>query len=182
MVFLVYSFALIIRDKDDPNINLYDFDLKEHYMILIEWNSNPLQSIYGSYLHSALFGTEHAISINGKGGFREEPNLNVPLETYHVKKGFRYRFRIINSAIQNCIMHLSIDEHNMTLIATDGQPIVPIEIESLEILSGERYDFVLNANKNPSDYWIKVQGKGSCEYNKLFQRAILRYDRYEKMD
>lgn len=166
--------AFIVREKHDPNQNLYDFDLAEHYMILIEWTLNPLQSIYGSYLHSAFYGTEYSILINGKSKLKNKPNLDVPLETFYVKKGFRYRFRIISSAVANCLFKVSIDDHNMTIIATDGQPIDPIHVESLTLISGERYDIVIEANKTESDYWIKVRGEKSC--SNMFQTAILRYE------
>ena len=171
--------AFIVRDdkQNDPNGQLYDYDLKEHYITLIEWASLSFQSLYGSYTHSGLYFTEHIILINGKGALPESSQLNVPLETYKVKKGSRYRFRIINTGVSFCAMSISIDGHNLTLIASDGQPIVPIQVESLLSHSGERYDFVVEANQEANDYWIKVRGEGVCYANKLSQRAILRYER-----
>ncbi|CAF0954234.1 unnamed protein product [Brachionus calyciflorus] len=168
---------LIIRQKSDPLKNLYDFDLKEHYIILNEWHKNQLINIYGSYLHSAYFGTEYSILINGKSNFPDKPDSHVPLELFNVKKGFRYRFRLINSAAENCLMKLSIDEHKILIISTDGNPIEPIEVDSISLLAGERFDFVLNANNlQLKDFWIRVKGEGNCGFNKLYQRAILRYE------
>ena len=45
----------------------------------------------------------------------------------------------------------------------------------LKIFTGERFDFILNANQNITDYLIKVRGEGDCNYLKVFQCAILRY-------
>lgn len=44
-------------------------------------------------------------------------------------------------------------------------------------LSGERYDFVIHANKNPGAYWIQLRGLGECGVRRVQQLAILRYAR-----
>lgn len=43
-------------------------------------------------------------------------------------------------------------------------------------LSGERYDVVINANKPIGNYWIKAKGIGDCEFNEVFQTAVLNYN------
>lgn len=156
---------------------MYDYDLKEHYITLIEWTIESFYGYYGPYLNAAYFSTEHNILINGKGAISESPDLNVPLETFTVRKGNRYRFRLINSAIQHCIMSISVDNHNLTIVASDGQPIEPVQVESLVTHAGERYDFIVDAYQEPNDYWIKVRGEGECFTLKLSQRAVLRYER-----
>ena len=64
----------------------------------------------------------------------------------------------------------------MTIIATDGQPIVPFDVESLVLYAGERFDFVLSTNQSVDNYWIKVKGIGDCRDKSTKQTAILRYD------
>ena len=64
----------------------------------------------------------------------------------------------------------------MTIIATDGQPIVPFDVESLVLYAGERFDFVLSANNSVGNYWVKVKGIGECREKSTKQTAILRYD------
>lgn len=141
-----------------------------------------LQSYYGTYLHATYLFKEHNILINGKAAISEAPELNVPLETFVVEKGNRYRFRFINAAVEFCMFSLSIDGHNLTLIASDGQPMEPIEVESFVSGSGERYDFVLNANQPERDYWMKIRGEGNCYHLNISQRAILRYERSDLSD
>lgn len=34
----------------------------------------------------------------------------------------------------------------------------PTEVETLHFISGERYDFVVNADQEPRDYAIQVKG------------------------
>lgn len=99
--------------------------------MIIEWTRLPFQIAYAPILHGGYYTKEHVILINGKGQLNEEPHSKLPLEVYHVEKGHRYRFRLINSVVQYCMMQLSIVGHNLTVIATDGQPIDPIEVETI---------------------------------------------------
>jgi hypothetical protein len=47
----------------------------------------------------------------------------------------------------------------------------------LIIILGQRIDFVLNVDQEPRDYWIKVRGEGLCTFNRVYQRALLKYER-----
>ena len=53
------------------------------------------------------------------------------------KKDFRYRFRVINSGTQYCPLRVSVDNHNLTIIATDGNPVQPVKVTSFYILTGK---------------------------------------------
>lgn len=55
--------------------------------------------------------------------------------------------------------------------------IVLIYTYSFIIVSGERYDFVIEANNIPGAYWIQVRGLGECGIKRAQQLAILRYAR-----
>lgn len=39
----------------------------------------------------------------------------------------RHRFRLINAEFLNCPIELSIDNHTMNIISTDGRDIEPVE-------------------------------------------------------
>lgn len=41
-----------------------------------------------------------------------------------------------------------IANHNLTVIATDGNAIEPIVVERIVLMHGERFDFVLNATSD----------------------------------
>lgn len=45
------------------------------------------------------------------------------------------------------------------------------------LCSGERYDFVINADQAVGAYWIQVRGLGECGIKGVQQLAILRYAR-----
>lgn len=42
---------------------------------------------------------------------------------------------------------------------------------------GERYDFVINADRQVGAYWIQLRGLGECGIRRVQQLAILRYAR-----
>lgn len=70
---------------------------------------------------------------------------------------------------------MSVDNHNLTIIATDGENVEPIEAESLISLAGERFDFVLDANQEVKNYWIRFKGIQDCGPKQAYQVAILNY-------
>ena len=85
--------------------------------------------------------------INGKGRIdpdqaAENPNINkpnvMPLETFVVKKGFRYRFRMVSPGFTLCPILMSIENHTLTIIASDDGSDEPLAVESLVIHPGER--------------------------------------------
>lgn len=41
--------------------------------------------------------------------------------------------------------------------------------------TGERYDFVINADRPVGAYWIQLRGLGECGIKRVQQLAILRY-------
>lgn len=43
--------------------------------------------------------------------------------------------------------------------------------------TGERYDFVINADQPVGAYWIQARGLGECGIRRVQQLAILRYAR-----
>ena len=98
--------------------------------------------------------------INGRGKHIEIPYIKTRLEIFSISNDGRlYRFRLIG--VQSIYMlKFSIDEHNLTVIATDGNLIEPIETQFIILHTGERYDFVLRGEKprnDKNDYWIRAE-------------------------
>ena len=64
-----------------------------------------------------------------------------------------YRFRMIGA--QSLFAYrVSISDHKLTIIATDGYPVQPVDVDYIIIHSGERYDFALKP-KNATEVGIK---------------------------
>lgn len=101
----------------------------------------------------------------------------IPLHVFTVQSGKRSRFRLINAEFLNCPMELSIDNHTMTMIASDGSDFVPIVVDAFVSYAGERFDFILHANQPVGNYWIRIKGLMDCDerFTSAHQTAILRY-------
>ena len=68
--------------------------------------------------------------------------IEAPITWYNVEKNRKYRFRVINVGTIYPF-RVSIDEHNVTVIASDGYDLKPQLVESFVINPGERFDFLL---------------------------------------
>ena len=75
-----------------------------------------------------------------------------------MRKGKRYRFRMISSAMA-FVFRISIDHHKLHVIATDGNNVVTRIVDYILIASGERYDFWIEADDpaNLGLYWIRAE-------------------------
>lgn len=80
--------------------------------------------------------------------------------------GSKHRVRLVNTAVDNHFV-VSLDNHNMTVIAADFVPIVPYNTTNLFIGIGQRYDVIIDANQSPGAYWFRaeVQDTAGCGSN-----------------
>lgn len=78
--------------------------------------------------------------INGRGQFRD-PNTgfmtNTPLEVFTMTPGRRYRFRLINAFASVCPAQVTFEGHSLTVISTDGEPVQPVQVNTIISFSGE---------------------------------------------
>lgn len=120
--------------------------------------------------------------INGRGRFSDKVGNHLtksPLSVFRVSEGTSYRFRAIGGgyAYQHI---LSVDNHKLKVVATDGNEIEPIIVDLIVIHTGERFDFVLEAKKNIGNYWIRAETFHDTK--ELTANAVLRYDGAEDND
>ncbi|XP_011177989.1 uncharacterized protein LOC105209329 isoform X1 [Zeugodacus cucurbitae] len=174
--------SIVVRQPPsrDPNSHLYDFDLTTHIMLISDWLHEDAAERYPGRLAVNTGQDPESVLINGKGQFRD-PNTgfmtNTPLEIFTITPGRRYRFRMINAFASVCPAQVTIEGHTMTVIATDGEPVHPVDVNTIISFSGERYDFIINANQPVGAYWIQVRGLGECGIRRAQQLGILRYAR-----
>ena len=64
------------------------------------------------------------------------------IQYYDMESPVFYRFRLVGGQRHN-MFNFSISEHKLVVIATDGFPTEPIEVDYIFIHAGERYDFLL---------------------------------------
>ena len=112
-----------------------------------------------SYEHSAVGAVPYFSGlINGKGKHRDVPYAKTRLSIFTVERGSSYRFRLIG-AQNHYAYKFSIDGHKLTVVSTDGYWIEPqMQVDYIIIHSGERYDFILEADATSGDYfWIRAE-------------------------
>jgi FtsP/CotA-like multicopper oxidase with cupredoxin domain len=81
---------------------------------------------------------------------------------------------LINSAFNVCPFQLQIEDHNFTVVATELSFIESVQADTLNFLSGERFDIVVNANRRSKDYLIRIRQLAPC-WKTIDGFAILRY-------
>nr|XP_022908342.1 laccase-4-like [Onthophagus taurus]XP_022908343.1 laccase-4-like [Onthophagus taurus] len=181
--------AIIVRTPDDinPHKDLYDYD--EHSILITDWMEHTGLHKFLSHYHSIGDNKPTSILVNGKGKYlrfsqKDGTEVFTPIERFVVKKGFKYRFRLINVSFMNCPIEMSIDGHSFRVISTDGHDVEAIEAESLVSYAGERFDFILNANQTEGLYWIKFRGLMDCDerFTSAYQVAVLQYSNSSSVD
>ena len=74
---------------------------------------------------------------------------------YNVSKNEVVRFRVMAVGVIYPL-RISVDQHYLTVIASDGYDVVDTVVESFIINPGERFDFLLTANQSLGNYWVRV--------------------------
>ncbi|XP_064643031.1 uncharacterized protein LOC135497216 [Lineus longissimus] len=186
--------AFIIKNKPKPA--LAEPEPEEHILLLQDWNHDwdsdlaYFKMVYGMYVGSTKMGNSDSLDgghfslfhfqaglINGKGRYYDPSALKIhngaPLEVFKVRRGKRYRFRII-AAGNLYPFRVSIDQHELTVVATDGYDVDPMPVESLIINPGERYDVMITADQPVQNYMVRAQ---TLEVDvEHVAEAILNYD------
>lgn len=71
----------------------------------------------------------------------QDPNTgfmtNTPLEVFTITPGRRYRFRMINSYGSVCPSQITVEGHTLTIIATDGEAVQPVQVNTIISFSGK---------------------------------------------
>jgi multicopper oxidase len=85
-----------------------------------------------------------------------------------VKPGETVRLRLINGS-STYQFRFQVDGHPLTVFATDGAPMQPIEVDNLMLSPGERYDVLLKTT-GKGNAWIRAVTLAGDE-----TKALLRY-------
>ena len=176
--------SFVIREKKRTNV-------EEHIMQIQDWNHDwdstvdYMKMLYGVYdgrkrwsTAKNLDGSSYSMFkitsglINGRGRVHSPDNNMAPLTIFTVEQGKKYRFRVIGPGTLYPF-RVSIDEHPLTIVASDGYDLDPITAESFVINPGERFDFEIIADKDIKNFWIRGV---TLEKNMNHRaEAILRY-------
>lgn len=85
--------------------------------------------------------------------------------------------RIINAEFLNCPIEVSVDNHTIFVISSDGNDFMATKADSVVTYAGERFDFILNADQPKGLYWIRFRGLMDCDkrFTSAHQVAVLQY-------
>ena len=70
-------------------------------------------------------------------------------------------------------MNVAVENHNLTVVEADGQPVQPLNVTSLDINSGQRYSVLFTADQPVGAYWISVTTRHRAGV--VSGQAILKY-------
>ncbi|KAK6216610.1 multicopper oxidase [Colletotrichum tabaci] len=95
------------------------------------------------------------INPRGGGGGQYQKTRLTP--------GKKHRLRLINTSVDNTFT-VSLVGHSFTVIATDLVPVNPVVKDSLFMTVGQRYDVIIEADKQTENYWFNATlgGGGLC--------------------
>ncbi|KAI3459988.1 hypothetical protein Pfo_016651, partial [Paulownia fortunei] len=122
-------------------------------IILGEWWKSDIQAILNDFLQSGGDpNVSDAFLVNGQPGDLY-PCSRSDTFKLTVDYGKTYLLRMIN-AVMNNIMFFRIANHNITVVGSDGSYTKPFESDYIAISPGQTIDFLLEANQQPSHYYM----------------------------
>ncbi|CAG8506373.1 8149_t:CDS:2, partial [Diversispora eburnea] len=148
---------LIVHDKDDPYSKSYD---EEYVLTVSDWYHST---------SAPLLVQRMAPDYTGQYNCSGAPagyycNQNVPPATYNVKKGKKYRFRIINTSAYAAFT-FSIDNHPLRVIEVEGTPVKNVSAAIVTVLPihvAQRYSVIVTANQKVDNYYIRASIMENC--------------------
>ena len=89
---------------------------------------------------------------------------NAGLSMFKLQSGKKHLMRFINSGAEG-VLFVSIDNHEMEVVAQDFVPLVPYNTTHLILGVGQRNDVIFYADGAPTDsLWLRVvSGPRKCE-------------------
>ncbi|CAH0052330.1 unnamed protein product [Clonostachys solani] len=143
----------------------YDEDLG--VVFLNDWDHQTVDELYTSAQTTGPPTLDTGL-INGTNVFGDDDSssqtgtrLSVPFSS-----GTSYRMRLVNAAVDTH-WRFSIDNHTMTVIASDLVPIEPYTTTVLSMGMGQRYDIIVNADQADvaENFWMRAIPQGACSEN-----------------
>ncbi|XP_044716387.1 multicopper oxidase domain-containing protein [Hirsutella rhossiliensis] len=154
-----------------PATSNYDEDLG--VVFLNDWDHQTVDELYSTAETQGPPPLANAL-INGTNVFNDSgQHLNIPFT-----RGKSHRLRLVNAAVDTHFK-FTIDNHRMTVIATDLVPIRPYTTNVLNIGIGQRYDVIVSADQAhvAENFWMRAIPQSSCSNvnNSDNVRAVVHY-------
>ncbi|SPO06606.1 related to Laccase-2 [Cephalotrichum gorgonifer] len=116
------------------------------------------------------------ILFRGKG--KHKSGTGGSYDRLVLTPGKTHRVRLINTSVDNSFT-VSLVGHSMKIIQIDMVPVEPDTRDHIFLAVGQRYDVIIEANKDVGNYWFNatLQSSGSCGVcNNAYPAAIFSYE------
>ena len=94
-----------------------------------------------------------SVLFNGRG--RRPGDAKSPLTALEVKPGETVRLRLINGS-STYAFRFKLDGHPLRVIAADGMPVRPAEVDDLVLNVGERYGVLLATGRDGGAHGVRA--------------------------
>ncbi|SJL08430.1 probable Laccase-1 [Armillaria ostoyae] len=170
--------AFIVYDPHDPLAHLYDVDDDSTIITLADWYHDLAPDAQNRFFQTGSVPIPDSGLINGVGRYNGGPL--VPYSVIKVKRGKRYRLRLISISCRP-FFTFSIDNHNISAMEFDGVEHDPVTVQNIDIYAAQRVSVILEANQPIGNYWIRApptggNPAGNPNFNPDLTRAILQYE------
>ncbi|KAJ8873337.1 hypothetical protein PR048_026971 [Dryococelus australis] len=163
--------ALVVRrpETTEPLRQLYDVDDSRYLVVFSDWGQAPAAQ--------TLAGPAATLLVNGRAPLQDTEAHKTHLTMFPVRQGLRYRLRMAyTGSYSGCPIVVSVDGHQLQLIALDGSPVAPRLFSSVTLSPGERLDAVLHANQRNASYWLRASTNKKCAHPARDGLAVVRYE------
>jgi len=148
----------------------------EHTIMIQEWYYNTAQ-------HRFTHDKEEkptSLLVNGVG---RQSGAITSWQVFSVHPAIcsSYRFRLVSSVSLHCPVIFSIEEHSFTVIATDGEYLVPEEkVSSLTLANGERSDILIDVSRHKERSYVMRFGGSPGEFANCKDLSALAFLQYSQ--
>ncbi|GLJ51150.1 hypothetical protein SUGI_1088730 [Cryptomeria japonica] len=158
----LYGWLIVDAAEKEP----FSYDGELRILLNDQWHQSVYEQSYGlSSRPMHWVGEPQSLLMEGRGKFncskpgRGDCNPSNPQcspTLLPVNSGSTYRLRIASVASLSSLNFI-IQGHKMTVVEADGHYVEPVEVDNLDVYSGESYSVLLKANQDPSrNYWSGV--------------------------
>ncbi|OIW23743.1 hypothetical protein CONLIGDRAFT_692523 [Coniochaeta ligniaria NRRL 30616] len=144
-----------------------DYDEDLGIMFLNDWSHQTADELYVEAETSGPPTLDNGL-INGTNIFGSDGDADQTGYRFNMSftEESSYRLRLVNGAIDSHFK-FSIDNHTLTVIASDLAPIEPYTTTVLDIGMGQRYDIIITADQadTADSFWLRAIPQSACSDN-----------------
>jgi len=156
--------ALVVTDPADAYAGLPEF-----LMFVSEWYG------HGKAVADSFYYIGWQCLVNGRMGLAADSPLYDPavndFPTFNVQPAQTYRFRVVAAFFELAQVELSVEGHNVTVVAVDGAALEQLATPGFYLYPGNTVDFLLTTRATRPETDVFVVGLRTTETQGFKQMA-----------